>query len=169
MVEAKEPAWPSKSRLMNVPFVQPWLLASAGMDPRAPKAASKIGSRTCPDRPRFWKTVHAGSLIDGQVVLRIDELGQEAILKDVHLLDPVQVPLVGALIAHVAHLEHRVLGNLALNAQTPALHIRIPHGREFTRPVSLAGRGADVVTLKRELVLGEGRSKSLRRHRNGGS
>ena len=48
------------------------------MDPRAPKAASKIGSATCPGEAAVLEILlDAGSLIDGQVALSVYELFQE--------------------------------------------------------------------------------------------
>ena len=67
--------------------------------------------------------------IDVEVVLRLNELTEEAVLKDVDLLQVLAVPHVSGFVAHVAHLERGVLRELALNAQTPILNVGRPQIR----------------------------------------
>src|SRR5262249_30085220 len=60
---------------------------------------------------------------DSQVVLRVLELSQETVLEDVDLLDVLAMPHVRGFIAHVAYFERCGVGELALNAEAPVLHV----------------------------------------------
>ncbi len=70
-VAAMVPAWPSCGLLMNVPLVHEEPAAKAGCDPLAPNDASMMGSGTSPGRPRFRKTADSGSLVNGEILLRL--------------------------------------------------------------------------------------------------
>src|SRR5206468_3285040 len=58
-----------------------------------------------------------------QIVLRVLELSQETVLKDVGLLYVLGVPHVRGFVPHVAHFEGDVFRELALDTQAPVLNI----------------------------------------------
>ena len=76
--------------------------------PRGPNAVSKIGSATWPGRPWLAKPVRAVGQVDRQVLLRVPELVEEAVLDDVRLVDVVEAPEIVAAVPDIADLERRV-------------------------------------------------------------
>jgi hypothetical protein len=97
----------------NVPLVNPDPPASGPCDPRAPNAASKIGSGTCPRQPVVREVAGpAVRLVDREIGLGVLELLQEPVLEDVDLVHVVRSPLVAAVVAEIEGLDYRVPENL---------------------------------------------------------
>ena len=59
----------------------------------------------------------------GEIALRGLEVVEEAVLKDIDLVDIDLAPEIGAMVADVANFEHGVAGQFALDADVPALHV----------------------------------------------
>ena len=82
---------------------------------------AKIGSGTVPAPPR--KTRLAASAVDLEIVLRVNELLQEAVLEDVGLIDVECAPEFDGVVADVADFQRRLWGDLALDAERPLLNV----------------------------------------------
>ncbi len=91
-----------------------------------PNADAKMGSGDCPANPLFANEfpLPAG-LINGQIVLRVLEFRQEAVLEDIHLVQVFTKPGVVRLVAHIADFKRAAASQLPLDAEVPVFHVRL--------------------------------------------